>query len=176
MDYSWVLRTWLVLLTCIYHLSVITREYVLRAWQDSPTSITRTTGFTREYSVITREYKSARQELLTSIFNLSAIACKQYASHITWAWHTSYLQNFQRHKALLAFFVNLNVSCTVCIIYFWKETIQENVCEWTKIYKIHEHFLSWMIPNKYGIWHMQAIMANFNLPTNSQWGYERSWC
>ena len=33
-------------------------------------SITRTTGFTREYSVITCEYKSAQQELLASIFRL----------------------------------------------------------------------------------------------------------
>ena len=43
-------------------------------------SITHTTGFTREYSVITCKHKSAQQELLASIFNSSAIAREQCTS------------------------------------------------------------------------------------------------
>ena len=42
-------------------------------------------------SVITREYKIAQQELLKSIFSLSAIARKQCYSHVAWAQHVSYL-------------------------------------------------------------------------------------
>ena len=86
---------------------------VLHALQDSLTSITRMTGFTHEYSVITREYKTARQELPVSMFNLSAITHEQCASHVARAQHTSYLKNFSRHDALLMFFVNLGMSCTV---------------------------------------------------------------
>ena len=116
MDYLWVLSAWQVLLTCIYHLSVITCKYyahdrihsrVLHPWQDSLVSITCMTGFTSEYSVITREYKSARQELLKSIFNSSVIAREQCTSHVTWGQHVSYLQNFSRHEVLLIFFYKL---------------------------------------------------------------------
>ena len=65
-------------------------------------------------SIITREYKSARKELLESIFNLSAIAHEQCTSRITQAQHASYVSSiFSRHKVLFAFFVNLDVSCTV---------------------------------------------------------------
>ena len=88
------------------------------------TSIMRTTEFTREYSVITRKYKSAQQELLASIFNSSAITREQCTSHVARAKHSSYLQNFSRHKSLLAFFVNLDVSCTVTLYshYFFQYT------------------------------------------------------
>ena len=64
-------------------------------------------------SVITRDYKSARQELLACIFKSSEITCVQCTSRVTRAQHASYLQIFWRHEALLAFFVNLDVSCTV---------------------------------------------------------------
>ena len=86
---------------------------VLLVQQDLLTSMTHTTGFTRKYSVITREYKSAQQELLVSNFHSSAIAHEQCTSHVTRVQHTSYLQIFSRHETLLAFFVNLDVSCTV---------------------------------------------------------------
>ena len=82
-------------------------------------------NFIREYycsSVITREYKSAQQELLASIFNLSAIALKQCVSYVALAQHASYLQIFSRHEVLLTFFINLYVSYTVCICnWLWKK-------------------------------------------------------
>ena len=34
--------------------------------------------------------------------------------HVTQAQHASYLQIFSSHEPLLVFFVNLDVSCTVC--------------------------------------------------------------
>ena len=73
---------------------------VLSAPQDSLVSVYRS-------SVITRKYKSAQQELLVSIFSLSAIAHEQYTSHVAWAQQANYLQIFSRHKALLAFFCKL---------------------------------------------------------------------
>ena len=91
---------------CFYHLSVITREYhahnrihsrELQARQDSLMSI----------KLRNRSYSQVR------IFNSSAIACKQCASCVAWAQHASCLQNFSRHNVLLAFFVNLDMSCTV---------------------------------------------------------------
>ena len=57
--------------------------------------------------VVTREYNSARQELLASIFNSSAIARKQCTSCAAQAQHMSYLQIFSRHEVLLAFFCKL---------------------------------------------------------------------
>ena len=58
-------------------------------------------------SVITREYKSAKQELLVSIFNLSITTRKQCVPRIARAQHASYLQNFLRHEGLHAFFSKL---------------------------------------------------------------------
>ena len=55
--------------------------------------------------VITHQYKTARHELLTSIFNSSIIAREQCIPHVTRAQHVSYLQNFSRHDVLHAFFV-----------------------------------------------------------------------
>ena len=66
-------------------------------------------------SVIIHEYKSAQQELLVSIFNLSAIVHKQCTSRIARAQNASYLQIFSRHEVLIAFFVNLDMSCTVVL-------------------------------------------------------------
>ena len=80
------------------------------------------TGFTHadlrlvsDYSraFFTREYKSAQQKLLMSILNLSTIAREQCTSHVARAQHVSYLQIFLRYEALLTFFVNLDMSCTV---------------------------------------------------------------
>ena len=62
--------------------------------------------------VITREYKGARQELLTGMFNSSVIAREQCISCVGRAQHVSYLQTFSRHEVLHASFVNLKVSCT----------------------------------------------------------------
>ena len=58
---------------------------VLCTRQDSTESITHMTGFTHEYSVTTHKYKSAQQELLTSIFNSSAIVREQCASLVAQA-------------------------------------------------------------------------------------------
>ena len=88
---------------------------VLHTQQDSLANITCMTGFTCGYSVVTHEYKSAQQELLSSIFNLSAITREQCTSCVARAQHKSYPQNVSKHKALLAFFVNLDVSCSYCI-------------------------------------------------------------
>ena len=63
-----------------------------------------------------------------SIFNSSEIAHEQCASHVAQAQHTSYLQIFSRHEALLTFFVNLDMSCTVLhitpdmfsVLYIWQ--------------------------------------------------------
>ena len=56
---------------------------VLRAQQDSLMSITCTTVFTHEYSVLTHEYKSAQQEIFVSIFNSSALyfSCRTSPTH-----------------------------------------------------------------------------------------------
>ena len=86
--------------------------------------------------VITCEYKSARQELLVSIFNTSAIACKQCTSRVARAQHASYLQIFSRHGALLVFFVNLDVSCTV------KERILETSLD-KKIINTLLNYMKW---------------------------------
>ena len=80
---------------------------VLCAQQDTLVSITYTTGFTHEYSIITCEYKNTRQELFPSIFNPSAIACEQCASRVAQDQHSSYLQIFSRHETLLMFFCKL---------------------------------------------------------------------
>ena len=58
-------------------------------------------------SVITRDYKSARQELLVSIFNSSVIAYEQCVPCVAQAQHISYLQNFSRYKGLHTFFSKL---------------------------------------------------------------------
>ena len=97
-------------LTGIYHLSVITCEYyahnriysrqlqVLHAQQDSLASIQLLLVSTKVYD---------RNNVLASSFNSSAIARKQCASRVVRAQHTSYLQNFSSHKALLACFCKL---------------------------------------------------------------------
>ena len=77
---------------------------VLSTRQDSLVSTTRTKEFTREYSVITREHRSAQQELLVSIFTSSVIACEQCTSRVARAQYASYLQIFSRHESLLVFF------------------------------------------------------------------------
>ena len=51
-------------------------------------------------SVITREYKSARQQLFTSIFNLSAIAHEHSIFHVARAQHASYLSNFLEAQSI----------------------------------------------------------------------------
>ena len=83
---------------------------VLSAWRDWLRSI-------YHLSVITHEYKSVWQGLFASILNSSAIAPKQCTSHVKQAKHVSYLQIFSRYKALLVFFGNLDVSCTVVYWY-----------------------------------------------------------
>ena len=80
---------------------------VLCAQPDALSSFTHTTWFTHKCSVITRKYKTAWQELLASIFNLSAIFCVQCASHVARAQHTGCLQNFLRHDVLLKLFCKL---------------------------------------------------------------------
>ena len=84
------------------HLPLISDySQVLSAWQDSLVSIYHS-------SFITREYKSALQELLISILNSSA--CNQSQAvyfHVAQAQHVSYLQIFSRHKVLLMFFCKL---------------------------------------------------------------------
>ena len=79
------------------HLPLVSNySRVLSAQQDSLASIYHSL-------VITLEYKNAQQELLVSIFNLSAIACEQCTSHVTRAQRMSYLQIFSKHEALLTF-------------------------------------------------------------------------
>ena len=76
------------------------------------------TDFTHVHLPLVSDYSrvlSAQQQLLVSIFNSSAIACKQCTSPIAWAQHASYLQIFLRHESLLAFFVNLDISCAVVV-------------------------------------------------------------
>ena len=84
----------------IYSLLVSDYSQVLSAQQDALASI-------YDLLVITHEYKSARQELLTSIFNSSLIACEQFIPHVARAQHMSYLQNFSRHDALHVNFCKL---------------------------------------------------------------------
>ena len=79
-------------------------------------STKRTTGSTHKYLPLISYYsqvQSAQQKLLVSIFNSSVITLKECIPHVARAQHASYLQNFLRHEALHAFFVNLDVSCTV---------------------------------------------------------------
>ena len=59
-----------------------------------------------------------------SILNSSAIAREQCASRVARGQHTSYPQIFSRHEVLLAFFVYLDVSCTV---YPVLELMQANI-------------------------------------------------
>ena len=68
----------------------------------------------------TRSYYVAR------VFNLSVITLEHCISRVALTQHMGYLQNFSRHGALRAFFVNLDVSCTVNVLrlYNYKYTAQ----------------------------------------------------
>ena len=80
---------------------------------------------------------SSQQELLVSNFNLSAIAHKQCTSHVTQAQHTSYLQIFLRHKALLAFFVNLDGSVQYSSkVMLYSLTLLLQVSRCTQLHKV----------------------------------------
>ena len=59
-------------------------------------------------------------------------------------WESFKKENFSVHEKTFT-----NLLTQLFIISFWKEIIQENVCECTKICKIRKHFLSHMIPNNY---------------------------
>ena len=117
MNYSWlwVQCAWQVLLTCIYHLSVITREYYVHNRTHS--SIMRTTGFTHEYYAHDRiysqvfSYYSRVQKCTTGVTDVYfQISHEQCASRVTWV----VFKISQGTKHYMHFFVNLDVSCTVC--------------------------------------------------------------
>ena len=103
------------LLVSTKHMTAFTQEYlslisdysqVLSARKDSLMSIYHS-------QVITREYKTTQQELLSSIFNSSIIAREQCIPHVAQTQHTSYLQNSQGMMCYTRLFVNLDVSCTI---------------------------------------------------------------
>ena len=114
MDYSWVLSAWQVLLTCIYHLSVITREYyvhdrthsrVLRARQDSLVNIRLLLVNTKVHDRSYLWVFSTRQRSLAS----SVLLCCTSPTH-------NLSSNFLEAWNVTSIFVNLDVSCTVDIL------------------------------------------------------------
>ena len=93
-------------------------------------------------SVITHKYKSARQELLVSIFNSPEITHEQCASHVAQAQHASYLQIFPRYKALLAFFkLGHELYCTRNIYILYTAKLSGgNLCDFHGFSLNHETF------------------------------------
>ena len=74
------------------------------------------TGFTCEYLPLASYYSRVQKcttGVTTSTFNSSVIAHKQCIPHVAQAQHASDFQNFSLHDGLHAFFVNLDMSCTV---------------------------------------------------------------
>ena len=99
------------------HLSLVSDYlWVLSSQQDSLMSIYHS-------SVITRKYKSARQELLVSHSQAVYFSCCMSSTQ-------SYFQIFSRHEVLLTSFVNLDMSCTVNC------NSLENICGWTVVLHI----------------------------------------
>ena len=128
MDYSWVLSTWQVLLTWIYHLSVITCEYymhdrihlrVLHAQQDSLTSIQLLLASTKLHDrSYLRVFSTRQQSLASSVLLVSHGLNTRVVFKIS--------QIMTRHSC---FFVNLDVSCTVFCLAMDSFTKCESFCK-----------------------------------------------
>ena len=74
------------------------------------------TGFTCQYLPLASYYSRVQKcttGVTVSTFNLSVIAYDQCIPRVAQAQHTSDFQNFLKHDGLHAFFVNLDMSCSI---------------------------------------------------------------